>query len=207
MSTLDLSPVKSARKERKRVGRGIGSGHGKTCGKGHKGQNSRSGASVPLWFEGGQTPLYRRVPKRGFTNHFAREWNILNVDDLVRAFHKISSHDKIDVNLLRSEGIISKKKAPLKLLGRKSGKIKLDDLKGKTIVLNGCSESARSLVEKSGGKIETLDMKDMNSDEGKEIKDNKHSKEAKAAQEAKSEKEPSEETKNEGATPPKPDPA
>ena len=205
MSALDLSPVKSALKERKRVGRGIGSGHGKTCGKGHKGQNSRSGASVPLWFEGGQTPLYRRVPKRGFTNHFAREWNILNVGDLVRAFHKISSHNKIDVNLLRSEGIISKKKAPLKLLGRKSKKIKLDDLKGKTIVLNACSESARSLVEKAGGKIETT--KDMNPDDDKKMKDNKHSKEAKAAKEVKSGKEPKKVKKTKGATPPKRDPA
>ena len=84
MKINELSPAEGSRKKRKRVGRGPGSGHGKTCCRGHKGQKSRSGGTVRPGFEGGQMPLHRRLPKRGFTNIFRKEYAILNVEDLNR---------------------------------------------------------------------------------------------------------------------------
>ena len=84
MKLNEISPAKGAVKKRKRVGCGPGSGHGKTATRGHKGQNSRSGGGVPPWFEGGQMPLQRRVPKRGFTNIFKVKYQVVNVDDLAR---------------------------------------------------------------------------------------------------------------------------
>ena len=158
MSSFDLHPRKSASKNEKRVGRGMGSTFGKTCGKGHKGQKSRSGASIPPWFEGGQMPLYKRVPKRGFTNKFAQEWTIINLDSLIKNLAKVSSHDKIDASILRESGLIGKKKMPLKLLGR-SSKAPMDDtLKGKTLVLNSCSASSRAIVAKAGASIEIVEF-------------------------------------------------
>ena len=82
MKLHELKPAEGSRKERKRVGRGIGSGNGKTAGKGHKGQNARSGGGVRLGFEGGQTPLFRRLPKRGFTNINRKEYTIVNLDNV-----------------------------------------------------------------------------------------------------------------------------
>ncbi len=157
MNSFDLYPRKSASKDAKRAGRGVGSTLGKTCGKGHKGQKSRSGASIAPWFEGGQTPLYRRVPKRGFTNKFAREWGIINLDNLVKHFDKVSSHDRVDADILRASGLIGKKKIPLKLLGRDS-KVETDILKGKTLVLNSCSASGRSIATKAGALIEIVEF-------------------------------------------------
>ncbi len=161
MSSFNLHPKRSAIKKRRRVGRGVGSTLGKTCGRGHKGQKSRSGASISPWFEGGQTPLYRRVPKRGFTNRSSQEWSILNFDDLMIDFEKFSSLKTVDVKVLRENGIIAKKKRPLKLLGRnfkKKTDISKKDLQGKTFILNACSSSGRSFVEKAGGIIKVVDL-------------------------------------------------
>ena len=98
-SILDLKPIRTSSRNKKRVGRGPGSGFGKTCGRGQKGQRSRSGMSIPVWFEGGQTPIYRRIPKRGFHNKFAKEWNLLTLQRLKSSVKKIveASHgDKDD---------------------------------------------------------------------------------------------------------------
>ena len=104
MNIQDLGPAYGATKTRTRVGRGIGSGLGKTSGKGHKGQKARTGGSIRRGFEGGQTPLYRRIPKRGFKNHFKREYAIVNVADLER----FEDGTVVNMELLLNEGIIRK---------------------------------------------------------------------------------------------------
>mgnify|MGYP000784113604 FL=1 len=102
MNIQDLGPAYGATKTRTRVGRGIGSGLGKTSGKGHKGQKARTGGSIRRGFEGGQTPLYRRIPKRGFKNHFKREYAIVNVADLER----FEDGTVVNMEKLLNEGII-----------------------------------------------------------------------------------------------------
>lgn len=144
MKMHDLAPAYGSTTERKRLGRGIGSGTGKTAGKGHKGQKARAGGSIRRGFEGGQTPLYRRIPKRGFTNHFAIEYAIINLDDL----EKFENDTVINEELLLKEGIISKKLDGIKVLGNGELTKKL------TVVATKFSKSAEEKILAVGGKIE-----------------------------------------------------
>ena len=129
----------------KRLGRGIGSGIGKTSGKGHKGQNARSGGGVRPGFEGGQMPLLRRLPKVGFTNNFKKDYTTVNVS----AFEKFKANTKIDAELLKKEGVISKI-APygLKVLG--NGEV----TKSFTVVCAKITKAAEEKILKAGGKVE-----------------------------------------------------
>ena len=133
----DLKPARGAKKKKKRVGRGTSSGWGKTCGRGHKGQKSRSGGTKGLRFEGGQTPLYRRLPKRGFKNYpFKKEYAILNVSDLGKF------EGEVNKEVLKVSGL-------LKILG--NGEIK----KALTVKADKFSKSARKKIEGAGGKCLT----------------------------------------------------
>lgn len=146
---MDLGSLKYApgsKKKAKRIGRGEGSGHGGTAGKGHKGQRSRAGAKIRPWFEGGQMPLQRRVPKFGFTNIFKKEFQIVNLKDL----QKLEEVDKIDPEVLLQRGLIKKKRVPVKILGE--GEIN----RSVEISAHAFSASAREKIEKAGGKAVVL---------------------------------------------------
>ena len=142
----ELKPAEGSTFERKRVGRGIGSGTGKTSGKGHKGQNARSGGGVRPGFEGGQMPLYRRLPKRGFTNIFAKEYVAVNVSELER----FENGTEVTAELLKESGVISKVKDGVKILGRGELTKKL------TVKVAKFSASAQEKIEKAGGKAEVI---------------------------------------------------
>ena len=144
MNLHDLSPAVS-REKKFRVGRGHASGNGKTCGKGHKGQNSRSGGGVRPGFEGGQMPLHRRLPKRGFTNIFAKEYVEVNVSEL----NKFDGQE-VTAEALKAAGIISKIKDGIVILGR--GQIE----KGLTVKAKRFSKSAAEKIAKAGGKAEVV---------------------------------------------------
>lgn len=143
MKLNELAPPKGARRKMKRVGRGPGSGWGKTSGRGQKGQNSRSGSGGRLGFEGGQMPLQRRLPKRGFKNIFKKRYSIINIQDLVR-FEKGST---IDDAAFRSAGLLQGGTMGIKLLGKGDITYPL------TLNIKACSRSARAKVEAAGGKI------------------------------------------------------
>ena len=143
MKLHDLRPPEGSRKKRRRVGRGEGSGSGKTAGRGTKGQNSRSGGGVSVGFEGGQMPLQRRIPKRGFTNIFKKKYEIINVKDL----RNFASGETIDREKLREAGLI-KKSVGLKLLG--VGEISHP----LTIKIDKVSRAAREKIESAGGTVE-----------------------------------------------------
>ena len=135
-------------KAKKRVGRGPGSGLGKTSGRGQKGQKSRSGASIPAWFQGGQTPLYRRIPKRGFNNaRFTIRYATINVCDLNNYFN---DGDVVTPELLKEKKIIKKQLNGVKVLGNGELKKKL------TVKANIFSASAISKIESAGGKVEVI---------------------------------------------------
>ena len=135
-------------KSRKRVGRGPGSGLGKTAGRGENGQKSRSGASIPAWFQGGQTPLYRRLPKRGFNNaRFRSEYATINLSDLNKYFN---DGDVVTPELLKEKGIIKKQLCGVKVLGNGELEKKL------TIRANRFSSSAVTKIESAGGKAEVI---------------------------------------------------
>jgi len=138
-----LKPAAGAKKKRKRVGCGPGSGHGKTSCRGHKGQKSRSGASIPARFEGGQMPLQRRLPKRGFTNIFRVERHVVNVRELER----FEANSEITVETLLQSGVISNLNRPVKLLGEGSLS------KAIKITVHACSKGAKEIVEKAGGEV------------------------------------------------------
>lgn len=142
MKLHDLAPVEGSRKDSWRVGRGTGSGNGKTSARGHKGQKARSGYSRKRGFEGGQMPLARRLPKRGFTNHFARPLTAVNLT----VFDLFNSGDTVSAELLMEHGIIRKCEFGLKVLG--NGEIK----KPLTIEADAFSESAKQKIEAAGGK-------------------------------------------------------
>jgi large subunit ribosomal protein L15 len=114
MKLHELKPTEGSRKVSKRIGRGIGSGTGKTAGKGHKGQNARSGGGVRLGFEGGQTPLFRRLPKRGFTNIGRKEFAIVNLD----ALNRFEEGTEVTPELLIETGVISNERAGIKILAK-----------------------------------------------------------------------------------------
>ena len=135
-------------KTRKRVGRGPGSGLGKTSGRGENGQKSRSGASIPAWFQGGQSPLYRRVPKRGFNNaRFRTEYATINLSDLNKYFN---DGDEVTPELLKEKGIIKQQLCGVKVLGNGELEKKL------TIRANRFSSSAITKIESAGGKAEVI---------------------------------------------------
>ena len=145
MLTLgNLSPNPGSRKSRKRVGRGQGSGRGKTSTRGHKGYKARSGSSIKPGFEGGQMPLQRRIPKRGFNNIFRKEFAIVNVNDL----EVFEAGTKIDLTTLVDAGLVAKKFKLVKVLG--NGEIS----KSLTIAVDKLSESARKKIEAAGGTVE-----------------------------------------------------
>lgn len=146
MNLGDLRAPEGASKNRKRLGRGSGSGHGKTSGRGHKGQRARSGGRGKTGFEGGQMPLQRRLPKRGFTNIFRKEYAIVNLSDLDR-FDKGST---VDVSSLLEAGLVNKIGAGVKLLA--DGDIK----KPLIIKVHKSSQAAREKVEAAGGRIEVV---------------------------------------------------
>lgn len=146
---MKLEEIKSppgANKSPKRVGRGIGSGHGKTSTRGHKGQKARSGASIRRGFEGGQMPLQRRIPKRGFTNIFKQEWSIVNVKDL----NIFDDGSVVTVAMLKQAGLIRKNDIPVKLLG--DGEVE----KQLTVQVHKASQQAEDKIMARGGKIEVI---------------------------------------------------
>ncbi|MFD1738302.1 50S ribosomal protein L15 [Bacillus salitolerans] len=146
MKLHELKPAEGSRKERNRVGRGIGSGNGKTAGKGHKGQNARSGGGVRPGFEGGQTPLFQRLPKRGFTNIHRKEFTIVNLDTL----NRFEEGTEVTPELLLETGVISKYTAGVKILGK--GKLE----KKLTVKAHKFSSSAKEAIEAAGGKTEVV---------------------------------------------------
>lgn len=155
----NLSPNPNAKRNKKRLGRGIGSGWGKTAGRGQKGQKSRSGGGTPPWFEGGQNPLYRRVPKRGFTNIFAEDVAIVNIGMLASLLKsKNFSESEINQEKLSKLNIVPKKLNKIKLLGdiNKSNEADLEFLKGKVIKVNGASKKASEMAAKVGLTIELV---------------------------------------------------
>ncbi|MFZ2196698.1 MAG: 50S ribosomal protein L15 [Thermodesulfovibrionales bacterium] len=146
MRIEDIRPAEGSTKNKKRVGRGVGSGHGKTSCKGHKGQKARSGGTKGAGFEGGQMPLQRRIPKRGFTNIFKKEYAIINLDTL----EALKDDAVITPELLIEKGVIKKMKDGLKVLA--NGSIQ----RPVTIKANAFSTSAAAKIEAAGGKTEVI---------------------------------------------------
>lgn len=145
MRLWELKPAPGARRDPVRKGRGIGSGHGKTAGRGTKGQKARSGGGVPPWFEGGQMPLVRRMPKRGFTNIFRKEYVVVNLDRL----NRFEEGTVVTPEVLREAGVV-KKKGEIKILG--SGELK----KALTVKAHAFSRSAMEKITAAGGKAEVI---------------------------------------------------
>ena len=146
MKLNELKSAEGSRKVAKRVGRGYGSGLGKNSGTGHKGQNSRSGGGVRIGFEGGQTPIYRRSPKRGFTNYTEKEYATINVGDL----EALKAGSKVTLESLKEKGILKTKYNTLKVLGNGTLTKKL------TVVANKFTKSAEKAIVDAGGKIEVI---------------------------------------------------
>jgi large subunit ribosomal protein L15 len=146
MKLHELKPAEGSRKDRKRLGRGIGSGQGKTAGKGHKGQNARSGGGVRLGFEGGQTPLYRRLPKRGFTNFSRKEYAVVNLD----ALNRFAEGTEVTPELLIESGVVSNEKAGIKILAKGNVEKKL------TVKAHKFSSAAKEAIEAAGGTTEVI---------------------------------------------------
>jgi large subunit ribosomal protein L15 len=144
MNLSNIRAPKKAAENKKRVGRGMGSGMGKTSARGHKGQRSRSGSRMMRGFEGGQMPLHRRMPKRGFTNIFRKEFNVVNLDKLV-----LLGETNITPDVLRKAGVISTKR-PVKILGTGELTVAL------TVYAHKFSKTAQDKITKAGGKFEVL---------------------------------------------------
>jgi large subunit ribosomal protein L15 len=149
MKLGELKPAAGARKKRKRIGCGPGSGHGKTSCRGHKGQRSRSGSTIHPWFEGGQMPLQRRVPKRGFHNLFKTIYEVVNTRDLKR----FPADSEVDHKMLREAGLVKKRYVKVKLLG--DGEVD----RPLKITVDACTKSAKARVEKAGGQINIIAKK------------------------------------------------
>lgn len=146
MKLNELKATEGARSTKKRIGRGLGSGNGKTSGKGQKGQNSRSGGGVAIGFEGGQTPFFKRMPKRGFTNFTRKEYAIVNVEDL----NKFEDGVTVDFAAVEAAGLVKKELDGLKVLG--NGKLE----KKLTVKAAKFSASAKKAIEEAGGTAEVL---------------------------------------------------
>ncbi|ALS75442.1 50S ribosomal protein L15 [Planococcus sp. CP5-4] len=146
MKLHELKPAEGSRSSRKRIGRGIGSGTGKTAGKGHKGQKARSGGGVRPGFEGGQNPLFRRLPKRGFTNINRKDYTVVNLDVL----NRFEEGTEITPALLIETGVVSKERSGIKILGNGSLDKKL------SVQAHKFSASAKEAIEAAGGQTEVL---------------------------------------------------
>ena len=146
MKLYEMKYNEGARSSIKRLGRGQGSGQGKTAGKGHKGQNARSGGGVAIGFEGGQTPLYKRIPKRGFTNFTRKEYAVINLDVL----NRFEDGAVVTPEVLKETGIVKKQLDGIKVLG--NGKLE----KKLTVKCNKISASAKKAIEEVGGTVEVL---------------------------------------------------
>lgn len=146
MKLHELAPAEGSKKGPKRIGRGHGSGWGKTAGKGHKGQNARSGGGVKPGFEGGQTRMTMRIPKRGFNNIFREEYAVVNVSDL----EKFNDGIIVDTELMKAAGLIKKEMAGVKVLGNGELTKKL------TVKAAKFSAAAKEKIEKAGGKVEVM---------------------------------------------------
>ncbi|MFH2053660.1 MAG: 50S ribosomal protein L15 [bacterium] len=140
----NLGAPKGANRDKKRRGRGPGSGQGKTGGRGHKGQKARSGGGIPPWFEGGQMPLNRRLPKRGFTNIFKKSYQLVNIDALDASF---DAEARIDAVALAQAGLVKYADRPVKLLGRGTVEKKFQ------LEVTKASKSAVAAVESAGGSV------------------------------------------------------
>jgi ribosomal protein L15, bacterial/organelle len=146
MKLHDLAPAPGSKKVRTRVGRGLGSGLGKTAGKGHKGQNARAGGGVRPGFEGGQMPIYRRLPKRGFYNKFGKEYTEVNVREL----NRFEDGTVVDPVLLVEAGVIKNVRDGIRILG--TGELE----KSLTVKANGFTKSAVEKIQAAGGKVEVI---------------------------------------------------
>jgi large subunit ribosomal protein L15 len=149
MKLSNIQPAAGAVKKRKRVGCGIGSGHGKTSTRGHKGQKSRSGGGTPPWFEGGQMPLQRRVPKRGFTNIFKTQYQVVNLHKL----NRLEKGAKVNRGSLIEAGLVKKAHLPVKILGRGELAIPLD------VEVDAVSRSAAKAIRDAGGTVNLVSGK------------------------------------------------
>ena len=147
MNLNELKPAEGAKKQAFRVGRGHGSGNGKTAGKGHKGQNARSGGGVRPGFEGGQMPLYRRLPKRGFTNIFAKVYTEINVSDL----NRFENGTEVTPEALKAAGVVKKLNDGIVVLGR--GDLTAQNL---TVKAARFTKSASEKITNAGGKAEVI---------------------------------------------------
>jgi large subunit ribosomal protein L15 len=147
----NLKYAEGSRKNKKRIGRGEGSGRGGTSTKGMNGQLSRSGASRKAWFEGGQMPLQRRIPKFGFTNIFRVPYQVVNVNALQRvADEKRIKNDVLNAEVLKNLGLVSSSTKPIKILGKGELKAKIN------LEVDACSKSAKEKIEAAGGSIKTV---------------------------------------------------
>lgn len=146
MKLHELKPVEGSRKERNRVGRGTGSGNGKTAGRGHKGQKARSGGGVRPGFEGGQLPLFRRLPKRGFTNINRKDFAIVNLDVL----NRFEDGTEVTPELLIETGVVRNAKSGIKILSNGSLEKKI------TVKASKFSTAAKEAIEAAGGKAEVI---------------------------------------------------
>ena len=146
MKLHEMKYVEGARRQRNRVGRGHASGNGKTAGKGNKGQNARSGGGVRLGFEGGQTPLARRLPKRGFTNFSRKEYAIVNVESL----NRFENDTEVTPEVLIESGLVKKELDGIKILGQGALEKKL------SVKANKFSKSAVAAIEQAGGRTEVI---------------------------------------------------
>ena len=149
MKLHELQPAEGSRKERSRVGRGLGSGNGKTSGRGMKGQNSRSGGGVRTGFEGGQMPIYRRLPKRGFKNIWAKTFAEVNVESL----NRFEDGTVVDPVALVESGILKNVRDGIRILGKGELTKKL------TVRANGFTKSAEEKITAAGGQIEKIEVK------------------------------------------------
>lgn len=146
MNLSNLHPAPGSRRDRKRIGRGPGSGTGKTAGRGHKGSKSRSGGNTKPGYEGGQNPLHRRLPKRGFFNPFRKEYEIVNLSSLV----VFEAEATVDPIALRKAGLVKRLGQPVKILAKGTIDRKL------TVKAHAFSKSARAAIEAQGGEVEVL---------------------------------------------------
>lgn len=146
MKLHELKPAEGSRKVRNRVGRGTSSGNGKTAGRGQKGQKSRSGGGVRLGFEGGQTPLFRTLPKRGFTNINRKEYAVVNLETL----NRFEDGTEVNPTLLVESGVIKDEKSGIKVLGNGTIERKL------TVKANKFSQAAKEAIEAAGGSVEVI---------------------------------------------------
>lgn len=166
LSINTIKPAEGANRSKKRVGRGMGSGHGKTAARGYNGQLSRAGAGIRPGFEGGQMPLHRRLPKRGFSKWRRKDYNEINIGTLQRAIDdkRLDASTPLDVAVLVETGVLRRAKDGLRVLGNGELKAKL------TLRVDHATASAKAAIEKAGGSITLIEKKILAADEAKRKK-------------------------------------